>query len=73
MGQLSAKKPILNKEFAKAEGPFVRGLDEALVSFNVQWQSYYGGTFVGNHVHTALKVMHIIHYLNMFTYYYIAK
>ena len=31
-------------------------LDEALASFNVERQAYYSGTFVGNHVHRALKI-----------------
>ncbi len=35
---------------------FVKALDRALASFNVQRQAYYGGTFVGNHVHRCLKV-----------------
>lgn len=41
----------------KKEGPFVVGLDEALASFNVQRQAYYGGTFIGNHIHRTLKVI----------------
>ena len=31
-------------------------LDKTLKTFNVERQAYYGGTFVGNHVHRALKV-----------------
>ena len=38
----------------KENGPFVKGLDTALVSFNVHRQAYYSGTFVGNHVHRTL-------------------
>lgn len=38
------------------EGPFVKALDKALGSFNVHRQAYYSGSFVGNHVHRALKV-----------------
>ena len=34
----------------------MKALDSALASFNVQRQAYYGGTFVGNHVHRCLKV-----------------
>eukprot|EP00731_Ephydatia_muelleri_P025879 Em0017g962a len=34
------------KEFALHDGPFVKGLDEALQSFKVQWQQYFGGVFV---------------------------
>ena len=41
----------MQKEFVKSQGPFVKGLDKALDSFNVHRQAYYSGTFVGNHVH----------------------
>lgn len=34
----------------------MKALDEALQSFQVQRQAYYSGTFVGNHVHSSLKV-----------------
>ena len=46
--------------FHKGEGPFVRCLDDALASFNVERQAYYSGTFVGNHVHRTLKVIIIV-------------
>lgn len=39
----------------------MKQLDRALGSFNVHRQAYYSGTFVGNHVHRALKVR-IINY-----------
>lgn len=45
----------MRKGFNKEEGPFVRALDRALSSFNVERQAYYSGTFVGNHVHRTLK------------------
>ena len=32
----------MDKEFAIHDGPFVKGLDEALQSFNVYWQQYFG-------------------------------
>ena len=38
-------------------GPVVRGLEEALKTFNVERQAYWSGAFVGNHVHRILKVM----------------
>ena len=38
------------------DGVFVKALDDALSSFNVQRQAYYGGTFIGNHVHRCLEV-----------------
>ena len=52
----ASKEAIVKKGFPVEEGPFVHALDDALQSFNVQWQAYYGGTFVGNHVHRTLKV-----------------
>ena len=42
--------------FKRSDGPFVKALDTALSSFNVERQAYYSGTFVGNHVHRCLKV-----------------
>ena len=47
---------VTNKEFAIHDGPFVKGLDNTLQSFRVHRQQYFGGTFVGNHIHKALKV-----------------
>ena len=55
---LKKKTPLFHNE----EGPFVRCLDDALASFNVERQAYYSGTFVGNHVHRALKVREDFHY-----------
>ena len=52
----ACQEAIVKKGFPVEEGPFVRALDDALQSFNVQRQAYYGGTFVGNHVHRTLKV-----------------
>lgn len=46
----------MGKGFSLKDGPFVKDLDEALKSFKVERQAYYGGTFVGNHVHKTLKV-----------------
>ena len=46
----------LRQGFASQDGVLVKALDSALASFNVQRQTYYGGTFVGNHVHRYLKV-----------------
>ena len=39
---------VTDKEFA---GPFVKGLDEPLQSFNIHRQQYLGGVLVGNHIH----------------------
>ena len=42
--------------YSEKEEPFVKTLDNALQSFGVQRQQYFGGAFIGNHVHKALKV-----------------
>ena len=44
-------KRHLQKGFPLKDGPFFNQLDVALQSFNVERQSYYGGVFIGNHVH----------------------
>ena len=44
----------LSQGFSTTHGVFVKSLDNALRSFNVESQAYYGGTFIGNHVHSAL-------------------
>ena len=49
-------RTVLASTFKKQEGPFVKALDKALQSFRVHRQAYYSGTFVGNHVHSSLKV-----------------
>ena len=48
------------QQFQKEEGPFVRCLDEALSSFNVERQAYYSGSFIGNHVNRTLKASLVI-------------
>ena len=47
---------VVKKKFSRSDGPFVKNLDKVLSSFHVERQAYYGGTFVGNHVHSCLKV-----------------
>ena len=47
---------VVSKKFPRGDGPFVKSLDNVLASFHVQRQAYYSGTFVGNHVHSCLKV-----------------
>ena len=54
--QLDVKTQWLSPGFSVGDGVFVKALDMALSSFNVQRQAYYGRTFVGNHVHSALEV-----------------
>ena len=46
----------VRRGYSEKEGPFVKTLDNALQSFGVQRQQYFGGAFIGNHVHKALKV-----------------
>ena len=53
---VAKSKAIVEKGFSKKEGPFVKALDDALQSVGVHRQQYFGGAFVGNHVHKALKV-----------------
>eukprot|EP00731_Ephydatia_muelleri_P014578 Em0008g298a len=55
----------LKVDFKKEDGPFVKALDNALASFHVKRQAYYSGTFVGNHVHRALKKCHNIYDKNI--------
>jgi hypothetical protein len=43
----------------------VKALDGALKSFKVERQAYYGGTFVGNHVHKTLKVLCTLYYVEL--------
>ena len=49
----------VKKGFSVKEGPFVKKLDSALQSIGVHRQQYFGGAFVGNHVHKALKVLQL--------------
>ena len=42
----------------------MKNLDSTLASFHVCRQAYYSGTFVGNHIHTTLKVAST----NLFSY-----
>ncbi len=46
----------VNKRFSLKDVPFIKGVDAALQEFKVARQAYYGGTFVGNHVHRCLHV-----------------
>ena len=47
----------MRKGFPQEEGHFVESLDLALKDFHVERETYFGGTFVGNHIHTTLKVI----------------
>ena len=46
----------MKKGLNEKEGPFVKRLDSALQEIGVQRQQYFGGAFIGNHVHKALKI-----------------
>ena len=39
------------------DGPCIKRVQSCLDSFGVCRQRYYGGIFVGNHVHKILKVL----------------
>ena len=52
--EIAKTTKVTSKEFALHDDPFVKGLDEALQSFKVQRQQYFGGVFVGNHIHKTL-------------------
>ncbi|CAI7992709.1 hypothetical protein GBAR_LOCUS1082 [Geodia barretti] len=57
--EIDKVKSDIEEGFRMEEGPFIIGLDRALKGFNVQHEAYYGGTFVGNHVHRCLKAENI--------------
>ena len=59
--QIESSKTHLQKGFPLNDGPFVKQLDVALQSFNVERQSYFGGAFIGNHVHKSLQVLKYAH------------
>ena len=46
----------LQKGFEVIEGPFVKVVETALASLNVQCQQYHSGEFIGNHVNKLLQV-----------------
>ncbi|KAL5510748.1 hypothetical protein EMCRGX_G006349 [Ephydatia muelleri] len=54
--QVRKCRAAVKKGFNEKEGPFVKRLDSALQEIGVQRQQYFGGAFIGNHVHKALKV-----------------
>ena len=58
--EIAKTTKVTSKEFALHDGPFVKGLDEALQSFKVQLQQYFGGVFVGNHIHKTLQVSSVV-------------
>eukprot|EP00731_Ephydatia_muelleri_P019270 Em0012g95a len=49
----------VNKGFKMDDGPCIKRVQSCLDSFGVCRQRYYGGIFVGNHVHIILKPSNI--------------
>ena len=54
--KINHHEKMVSKGFERDDGVFLKALDQALSSFNVERQAYYGGSFIGNHIHKALKV-----------------
>ena len=54
--EIAAITKVVKNGFSIHDGPFVKGLDAALQSFHVHRQQYFGGTFVGIHIHKILQV-----------------
>ncbi|KAL5516725.1 hypothetical protein EMCRGX_G002131 [Ephydatia muelleri] len=54
--EIAKTTKVTSKEFALHDDPFVKELDEAIQSFKVQRQQYFGGVFVGNHIHKTLII-----------------
>ncbi|KAL5466669.1 hypothetical protein EMCRGX_G030813 [Ephydatia muelleri] len=57
--KIAASTAVVTREIPLNEGPFVKELDMALQSIGVHRQQYFGGNFVGNHVHKTLKLPNI--------------
>ena len=53
--QLAHLVKQMHQGFTAEDGVFVKSLDSTLKSFSVDRQAYYGGAFIGNHVHKCLK------------------
>ena len=54
--EIAAITKVVQNGFSMHDGPFVKGLDAALQSFHVHRQQYFGGAFIGNHIHKTLQV-----------------
>ena len=57
---ITQRNRVISKGFECEDGVFVKSLEMALKSFNVERQAYHGGSFIGNHVHKALQVLTFI-------------
>ena len=47
---------LQNNNIRQHNGPYIEALDQTLSTIGVQRQAYFGGTFVGNHVHKCCQV-----------------
>ena len=45
--------------FNLQEGPCIKAIEDCLTVLGVCLQRYFGGIFVGNHVHKILKVCYV--------------
>ena len=48
-------------DFPCGEGPCVQSLDRVLKLMKIERQAYFGGAFVGNHVHKCLKASFFVY------------
>ena len=58
--EIAKTTKVTSKKFALHDGPFVKGLDEALQSFKVQRQQYFGGVFVGPQDTTGYNHLNLV-------------
>ena len=65
--KIKTLRQSIQNEFSLDDGPFIKSVKSCLDLLGVCQQPYYGGIFVGNHVHKILQVcaqkqiMHSIH------------
>ena len=53
--RIKTTKEKLKKAFPLEDGPFIRALDQELSAMHVHRETYYGGTFTGNHAQSVSK------------------
>ena len=54
-GKVLAIEKIIKEGFKLHDDLFMKGPEVALQNIGVERQQYFGGTFVGNHIHKTLK------------------
>ena len=54
--QDSEEETVVRKSFMNEEDPSVNSFYKDLSLFNVDRKAYFGGAFIGNHVHRSFKV-----------------